>query len=350
MGLSVTSSLHFSPRAGWKIDWQRGYQVKHTVRKSDLVIQKAGDLALAYTWQWLARHLIASRVTRLVTGRAWLDFLYRRELQTSIVLLPLTTSAQVERVAVSALQGNFRPETFSHRAEAWFDASCLIDIVSKAVQHILLSRAASKPQLSTIRACFPLPTCAPNNLSPTPTHQGATSLTVLFKAEPNMKLGCGFASSFLIFSLPRLILQLKHCPAQQTLMLTVTSPHMEKVMHVQQHSKSSRMKVLPTSWMTRSRSSLEPHPVLALIPLQRYLQQEEQTQPVRHIRQVTTASIRWDPTLPVSGPCPGLHRLVIFAVHIRLNATKANQSANIARTTISSAVMETCLFRNRTSK
>jgi hypothetical protein len=72
---------------------------------------------------------------------------------------------------------------------------------------------------------------------------------------------------------------------------------------------------------------------------------------VQGIRQTTTVSIRWDPMEPVSGVSQSeLHKLVILAGNARPNATKVDQSANIARTTISSAFTEMCLFRNKTNK
>ena len=72
---------------------------------------------------------------------------------------------------------------------------------------------------------------------------------------------------------------------------------------------------------------------------------------VQYIRRTTTASTRWDHIVQVSGGSQSeLHKHVILAGNVRPNAMKVDQNANIARTTISSAFTETCLFRSRTNK
>jgi hypothetical protein len=54
---------------------------------------------------------------------------------------------------------------------------------------------------------------------------------------------------------------------------------------------------------------------------------------------------------PDSGGNPSeLLKLVILVGSARPNVTKVDQSANIARTTISSVSTEMCLFRSRTNK
>ena len=66
---------------------------------------------------------------------------------------------------------------------------------------------------------------------------------------------------------------------------------------------------------------------------------------------ITTVSIRWDRTELASGESQSEpHRLVILVGNVRPNATKVDQSANIARIIISSVSTGMCLFRNRTNK
>jgi hypothetical protein len=72
---------------------------------------------------------------------------------------------------------------------------------------------------------------------------------------------------------------------------------------------------------------------------------------VQFTRPTTTVSIRWDHMESVSGVSQSEpHKLVIPAGSVRPNATKVDQSANIAKTIISSAFTGMCRFRNRTNK
>jgi hypothetical protein len=68
---------------------------------------------------------------------------------------------------------------------------------------------------------------------------------------------------------------------------------------------------------------------------------------VQYIRQTTTVSTRCHRMELVSGVSQFVpHKLVILAGNVRPNATKADRSANIARTTTSSAFTEMSLFGN----
>ena len=117
--------------------------------------------------------------------------------------------------------------------------------------------------------------------------------------------------------------------------------------HPNTHPMVQKLPVFIQSQGTKSRQvirSLYQHHIMdTLSPL-------AHTQ-VQYILQTTTASTRWDRMELVSGVSQFVrHKLVILVGNVRPNATKADRSANIARTTTSSAFTEMCLFRNRINR